>query len=799
MGQSDGCRSLHRPKVGRRASRPAFALAISGLVALPATAQQTPATQSSAESTGEGLQEIVVTAEKRESTIQKTPISLSAISGEALQEQGLSNVESVALEVPGISMRSSGPGQTEFEMRGLSSSGGSSPTVGFYLDDIPLTPPAASLNGKVVIDPDLYDLSRIEVLRGPQGTLYGSGSMGGTIRLLTNQPDLTKFSVSGDVNTSNTDGGGWNYGGSGMVNIPLINDQLALRIVGTEKYNSGWIDRIVVSPFPQPVPSTTCAPFLGCDRGDVSAAPVVADYKNVNAETLQGTRVSLLYRPVEQLTIEPTLMYQEISSGGYSEFDWPPGPNRPLAHYQPYNQPEPFEDIFRLAALNIKYQFESAELTSATGYFSREETQTQDISEALDTLFNLNAYYPNNTFSEDDKSRQFSQELRLTSTYDGPFQWIVGGFYSNFKSVFLDTSNESELAALSTGGAAANPDGAFFDANNPYKISQKAVFGEASYNLPFNLKATAGLRWYSYDTSVDIDQWGAGTQFGNATPTLAHVSASANGFNPKANLAYIPNDDLTVYATASKGFRPGGVNFPVPTSGPQSCLSSLQADGLNAAPLSYGPDTVWDYELGEKARLADGRITVNADFYYIRWNAVQQVISLTCGYPYITNAGNARSYGPEIEINAELTRELTLTLSGDNTKANLTSVDPTTGLTPGVPIQNVPDRTGSATLTYKTVLTSDYSLTARINDNYVGSSTDVAYGTYKLPPYSLINARLGVIGSNHFTTYLFGNNLANKVAWLSTNTTSISVNVPSLVRVSTNQPRTIGIGFQYRP
>lgn len=748
----------------------------------------------------QGLQEIVVTAEKRESTIQKTPISLSAVSGAQLEEQGISTVELVAQEVPGISMRSSGPGQTEYEMRGLASSGGSSPTVGFYLDDIPLTPPAASLNGKAVIDPDLYDLSRVEVLRGPQGTLYGSGSMGGTIKLLTNRPDLTKFDVSGEATGSYTDGAsGGNYGVSGMLNIPLIDDQLALRIVVTDKHDSGWIDRIVASPFPSPVSSTACAAFLGCQRGNVNAAPVVADYKGVNTEHLQGARVSLLYQPLDQLTIEPSVMYQEIAMGGYSEFDWPPGPNPPLAHYQPYNQPEPFEDTFRLVALNVKYRFPRADLTSATGYFNRDENQTQDISEAMETLFNLPAFYPNNTFTENDHSQQFSEELRLTSTGDGPLQWIGGAFYSDFKSVYLDTSGGSELAALSTGGAAANPMGVFFNTNNPYKISQKALFGEASYNLPLNLKATAGLRWYSYDTSVNIDQWGTGTASGNATPTLAHVSASANGLNPKINLAYIPNDNLTVYGTVAKGFRPGGVNFPVPVSGPQSCLGALQADGLNAAPLSYGSDSVWDYELGEKARLANGRVTVNADFYYIQWKAVQQVISLTCGYPYITNAGNAKSYGPELEVTAELTRDLTLALSGAITKASLTSVDPTTGLSPGVPIQNVPNKTGSASLMYKKEISPAYSLMARINENYVGSSTDVAYGTYTLPPYHLLNLRVGLIGSNHLSTFLFANNLTNETAWLSTNTTSISVNVPSLVRVSTNQPRTIGIGFQYHP
>src|SRR3984957_17042404 len=195
------------------------------------------------------LQEIVVTAEKRESTVQKTPISITAISGAELEARGLSDMASVAQQVPGVSFKTSGPGQTEFEMRGLTSTGGESPTVGFYLDETALTPPAMAQNGKVVIDPSLFDLNRIEILRGPQGTLYGSGSMGGTIKLVTNQPDTKNFSADFEGIGSGTHGGGFNHTENGMINIPIVQDLAALRIVVTDKYIEGWIDRDVVSPF----------------------------------------------------------------------------------------------------------------------------------------------------------------------------------------------------------------------------------------------------------------------------------------------------------------------------------------------------------------------------------------------------------------------------------------------------------------------------------------------------------------------------------------------------------------------
>src|ERR1700691_5962641 len=190
--------------------------AVVGLaVAAGAAAQQ--------ENKSDQLEEIVVTAQKRESTVQATPISITAITGQDLQDRGITDISSIVQSVPGVSMRSSGPGQTELEMRGMTSSGGNSSTVGFYLGDIPMTAPASAQNGKVVIDPDLYDLNRVEVLRGPQGTLYGAGSMGGTVKLITNQPNLTESQGSVESILSGTDGGGFNHNDNFMFNLPIIN------------------------------------------------------------------------------------------------------------------------------------------------------------------------------------------------------------------------------------------------------------------------------------------------------------------------------------------------------------------------------------------------------------------------------------------------------------------------------------------------------------------------------------------------------------------------------------------------
>jgi outer membrane receptor protein involved in Fe transport len=269
-----------------------------------------------------GIEEIVVTAERHVSTVQKTPISITAISGAQLQARGLTSVEDVIKELPGVSVRSAGPGQTEYEARGLSSTGGAAPTVGFYLNDVPMSPPAAAQTGKIVIDPDLYDIQSVEVLRGPQGTLFGSGSMGGTIRVLTAQPNFNGYSGSIEATSSGTAGGNRpNAGLNAALNIP-VTDKFALRIVGTESERSGWIDRIVVDD----IPTTPLAPGSAIlVRNNIQDAPVKAVAHDVNTEDLQGFRISALWKPTDDTTIKGMFLYQDLSMGGYDEFDQPPG------------------------------------------------------------------------------------------------------------------------------------------------------------------------------------------------------------------------------------------------------------------------------------------------------------------------------------------------------------------------------------------------------------------------------------------------------------------------------------------
>ena len=735
------------------------------------------------------LQEIVVTAEKRESTVQKTPISMTVLTGTELQAQGLSDLTAVAQETPGVSFKTSGPGQTEFEMRGLTSTGGESPTVGFYLDETSLTPPAMAQNGKVVIDPNLFDLNRVEILRGPQGTLYGSGSMGGTIKLVTNQPDTKNFSADVEGIGSGTYGGGFNHTENGMINIPLVNDLAALRVVVTDKYVEGWIDRDVVSAFPPETNNSTT-------RGNVAAAPVTGSFRESNWETLRGGRATLLVTPTDRLSITAAVLYQRIDQGAPNTIDVPPGNE---AHYQPFDVAEPFDDTFNLYSLTAKYDFDGFQVVSATSDWNRTQFQTQDISEAMQdyiggffgppasfpfsptrtvtegggTFFGLGA----GSISEVDYTRQLSQELRVASTGDGALQWLGGGYYSHFYA----TSHVYSYYPVAADGF----DGNFgttnlADNHRQLGVDQYAIFGESSYQLPDHLKATLGLRYFTYhsDSATSV----SGVSANGTSATLLGL-AQNSGVTPKLSLAYIPTDDLTVYGTVSKGFRPGGPNSPIPSPCP-------------AAPSQFGPDSVWSYELGEKARTVNSRVSINGDVYYEEWSNIQQEVAPPCGFKFTTNAGKAQVYGAELEVAVILVPGLVLSQNAGYTHATNSTTLPAAGVVAGQRLLDVPEFTANTSLSYKYPLTGSLNLLARATNTYVDSMQDITYGRNELPPYDLVGVRGGV-ESGRWSAVLFIDNATNKVALLS-DTGALSANISILNRVATNQPRTIGADLNFK-
>ena len=738
------------------------------------------------------LQEIVVTAEKRESTVQKTPISITAISGSDLQAQGLSDMASVAQQVPGVSFKTSGPGQTEFEMRGLTSTGGESPTVGFYLDDAVLTPAAMAQNGKTVIDPSLFDLNRVEVLRGPQGTLYGAGSMGGTIKLLTNQPDPKAFAANVEViGSGTTNGGGFNHTENVMLNIPLMQDVAALRVVGTDKYIDGWIDRKVLSPFPPEVNGSTA-------RGDVAGAPVAQDFRHSNTEHLQAGRATLLIQPTDRLSITLGFMHQSLTQDGPSTIDSPPLNE---THYQPFDVSEPFSDKFNLYTLTGKFNFDSFQLVSASAYWDRQQNQTQDISEAMQDyiggFFGPPAAFPysstatvtegGSTFfglgagsiTENDYTRQFSEELRLASTGPGPLQWLVGGYYSSFGATshvfsFYPDTNDGFNADFGTTNLADN--------HRKVDIDQYAAFGEVSYMLPDNLRASVGARYYQYHSNSVTSVSGVSA---NGTSDPLFGLAQNSGVTPKVDLAYIPDNNTTVYGTVSKGFRPGGPNSPIPVP---PCAS--------AAPTQFGPDSVWNYELGEKLRFFDSRISVNGAIYYEDWTNVQQQVAPSCGFKFTANAGKAKVYGAELELAVVLMPGLVLSQNAGYTHATNSTTLPAAGVVAGQRLLDVPEVTANTALSYKQPLANDMNFVSRLTNSYVSGIQDITFTRNSLPAYDLVSLRAGV-ETGHWSAMLFADNVTNKMALLG-DTGALSANISILNRVATNQPRTIGVDLNFK-
>jgi outer membrane receptor protein involved in Fe transport len=401
-------------------------------------------------------------------------------------------------------------------------------------------------------------------------------------------------------------------------------------------------------------------------------------------------------------------------------------------------------------------------------------------------------------YSEIDITRQFSEELRLTSKGDGALHWVGGVFYSDDSSDWDEFGNTQGPAFL-----ALQPDGVIYQGDLNYRVRQYAVFADGSYKFTDNWKFEAGLRWYRYQSASSNIASGF---FAPPPGPFQEFTISDSGYNPRFDLSYAPNPNLTTYISASKGFRPGG---PAGPDFPSFC------GGGQTPP--YQPDSVWDYEIGEKAKVFDNWLTINSDFYYIKWSGVQETVALPCGYTFEANAGDGRTFGPELEINAKLSAEWSVAANASYTDAKINHpaaqfvaavlTNPVAGGISGcpsisncssIPILNVPKDAGSLALIYSTKVLGDYQLTARVSDVYVGPSFDQAYAFgIPLPSYSISNARLGLAASK-WTATLFVDNMTNKTAWNTTNNTQFQFNVPQLVRVSTNQPRTFGTEVNFR-
>jgi iron complex outermembrane receptor protein len=559
-----------------------------------------------------------------------------------------------------------------------------------------------------------------------------------------------------------------------------------VRIVGSYAHDAGWVDRVVVAPGEFPAPN-------GSVRGNVLAAPIATNYHDVNDVERTTVRVSALIKPIEGLSITPSFFYQKLAAGGLPYIDSTPGTD---AHYQPFDVSENYRDEFKLGALTIKYTTSVLELSSTTSYWTRNEPLTQDTSESWSTGLGLTGFTPAQGglgaayALEYNPTHQTTEELRVASVGDANPKWLVGYYYEDFHSAW-------DIVFPSANGAALYGSNNLFSYFSPMPIYQQSVFGEVTYNVTEPFAITVGLRRYHYNAPVSIDQ------FGSLTATVVtSTSEKDQGVTPKVSLSYNVTKDFMLYATAAKGFRPGGGTGPVPTSGQLTCEPQLQQEygskSFVPGPISFKSDNVWSYELGEKLRLADNRVTINASAYFEKWNSVQQTNALSsCGYVYTANAGNAHVRGAELEVQAIVVRDLTVSANASYSHAALVStslID--AGFDPGTPIQQVPHWTSSASIAYRHSMTEQLALTARADNTYVGSRTDETFSINQLSSYDLTNIRAGVDGGR-WSAVLFVNNLADKRVLLN-NITQDAINLPTFNRVAVSQPRTVGVDLNYR-
>ena len=603
------------------------------------------------------LEEIVVTATKRSSSIQDVPFSINAQSQLDIQRSGATNLEDVARNVAGLMIQNLGPGQSQVAIRGVSAGQivrdqpGVKEQVGVYLDESVIS---LSL---FTPDLDLYDLSRVEVLRGPQGTLFGSGSIGGTIRFITNQPNVEDFEGSFEAGLNLIDGGGEGGSLKGMVNVPFGDGVAALRAVAYHTEYGGYIDAL---------------------REDGSID------ENVNSGNRTGGRIALSFMPSDSVTITPRIIYQEIDTDGsnrqevfnlyanaFTDADAVDG--RAPVTLGPRQQflllREGFEDQTLIADMTMEIGLDGVDITSVTSYTDRDILVSRDASAltgsvSVDLGFPTEAVLLPSNLRDTTIVESFTQEVRLSSNGDGPLQWVVGGFYSKTDrdyQQFLPTPGYDAFVddALGEGTAAATSAGVGpvdspFYSELSYSLEQVALFAEATFDVSEDFHVTAGGRYY--DTSEDRLATQVGL-FGNGIINEPGTTED-DGFTPRVLASYDVNEEVTVNAQVSKGYRLGGINDPLNTA-----LCSAEDLALFGDFQEYGPETLWNYEAGVKVNT--GKVQFNASAFYADISNLQVTLDAgSCSSRVSFNVPEAHSTGVEMELKARLSENLDINLAG---------------------------------------------------------------------------------------------------------------------------------------
>lgn len=671
------------------------------------------ATAQAQEENGMVLEEVLVTATKRTTLAQDTPISLTALTESFMEQAGILTVTDLSDAVPGLNVVDSGGGYSLVEIRGIAAgatSVQSGPTVGIYIDEM-----TGSTSGGTMPELALFDAQRVEILRGPQGTLFGDGSLSGTIRIITNKPDSTEFygRVTGQVGS--TKDGGTNYGFRGMVNIPLAEDKLALRIVAGYRDNDGWYDNINPD-------------FLGSKP------------KNTNSEEVFDIRAVLRWTPTENLTADLAFFHSDADL--QDTFFGNTQTTKDSYIYEPRTSDDD------AVSLTLVYDAGDVEVVSATGFYEQDLVNRRDATNLgvpMNLFFlgrSIDAGWADSTL----KNEVFSQEIRVSSTGDNVIDWTVGGYYRQ------DDRNW-------TFRLDGEPPAPYDVLANYFIIDNKswAVFGEATWHINNQWELLGGLRYFDTSRSSDFEIWGvlAGPPMG-----VQSASASEDVVSPKLALTYFPSDDVTLYAQVSEGFRAGGAE-------PSAPLIPIFNGGVTIDD-SFDSETLRNYEIGAKTFLFDRRMMLNTYLFYMEWEDRQVAAVDGSGLlDFVVNAGDAESTGIEMEATVNLTDELQLqgSLTFLDTEFKDDVANPVTGLPLTIQGNELPRAANFSAyiaLNYVRTLSSGLEGMFNINYTYAGKNFSDAQNIplFENDSGNILNLRVGIQGEK-FAVFLFGQNLTN--------------------------------------
>ncbi len=795
--------------VRSRTSRLPATLAAASLIAIaaaaPAHAQDT---QAAASDEGEV---IVVTATKRATSLLDVPFSVNAQTEADIQRSGANTIEDLSRNVAGLTIQNLGPGQSQVSVRGVSAGQvvrdqpGVKEQVGVYLDESVIS---LSL---FTPDLDLFDLNRVETLRGPQGTLFGSGSVGGTIRYITNQPDLD--SVEGAVEGNLNLVGGDDFGGhlKGMINLPL-GSGAAVRAVAYHTEYGGFIN-------------------ARREGGGVD--------ENVNGGHRTGGRLAIALEPADGIRITPRIVYQEIRANGfnrnevYNLYANPFTTTRPAITLGEREQylllRESFSDNTLLADLTASIDLGSVELSTISTYINRDIVVSRDAS-ALTGSVSVDLGFPNaavllpSNLVDTTDLETFAQEVRLGSTGSGPLQWVVGAFYSKTDRFYrqrLPTPGYDAFtdAALGAGTSAAVANG--FPANSPYNsdlpydIRQTAVFGEATLDVTPRFRVTAGGRYYDFSEERRFVSGGLFANGDNRTD-----ETSSDGFSPRVIASYDVADNVRLNAQASKGFRLGGVNDPLNLP-----LCTPQDEAIFGGYQTYDDESLWNYEVGVRAQRRGLNFAAAAFYTDIR-NLQVTLDAGSCSSRVVFNVPKAHTMGIEAELSATLAPGFDISLNGSilESQFDSTVVDGTGtvigGIRDGNRLPSVPNFQISANASYSFPISAGGEAFVGASFQHVGSRytqpsdqennprsfvSGLPFGgatgnnatvvDLRLPSYNYVNLSAGVDWDNGLGVMVYVTNLFDENALL-----SFDRERGGRARLGFNvgQPRTMGITLRKR-